>query len=240
MIMHQVSWRGQTIDFELQRKKVKNINLNFKPDLTVMVSANEEVPLDYIKNFVKSKGSWIQKSRNYFKEAQPESLNGKEYVSGETFKYLGKQVRLKVIEEEPEAVKYCRGYLQLWIKDKNDFQNKKLLVDGWFRYKAKLIFQESLNRIYPFVEKYNVVKPEIMIRSMKARWGSCVKDRGIILLNFELIKAPKYCIDYVILHELAHFLYRNHDSMFIGFISAIMPDWKERKRVLDEEVIRSL
>lgn len=155
MKMHQVSWRGQTIVFELQRKKVKNINLNFKPDLTVMVSANEEVPLDYINNFVKSKGAWIQKSRNYFKEVQPESLNSKEYVSGETFKYLGKQVRLKVIEEEPETVKYFRGYLQLQIRNKADFQRKQLLVERWFRCKAKLIFQEALEQIYPFVEKYS-------------------------------------------------------------------------------------
>jgi hypothetical protein len=75
---------------------------------------------------------------------------------------------------------------------------------------------------------------------MKTRWGSCIKKSDIILLNFDLIKAPKYCIDYVVLHELIHFVYHNHGKRFLNLITAIMPDWKERKKMLDEEVVRSL
>ena len=88
--------------------------------------------------------------------------------------------------------------------------------------------------------KYQVPKPRIMIRIMKARWGSCWKVANTILLNFELIKAPKYCIEYVVLHELIHFLHRNHDQQFYVFLSALMPDWKQRKAILDEEVVREL
>jgi len=75
---------------------------------------------------------------------------------------------------------------------------------------------------------------------MKARWGSCLKEKNIILLNSELIKAPKFCIDYVILHELIHFKYRNHDAEFYDFMTSLMPDWKQRKEILDEEVVRQL
>ncbi|MCW2276946.1 uncharacterized protein DUF45 [Heliophilum fasciatum] len=95
-------------------------------------------------------------------------------------------------------------------------------------------------RIFPVVEKYGVKKPAIMIRTMKARWGSCIKDKGIIVLNSELIKAPKYCIEYVVLHELVHFIHRDHNADFYDFLTSLMPDWRERKRILDEEVIRSL
>jgi len=75
---------------------------------------------------------------------------------------------------------------------------------------------------------------------MKARWGSCITDKRLILINSELIKAPKYCIDYVILHELLHFKYRNHDAEFYNFMTSLMPDWKQRKEILDEEVVRDL
>jgi len=69
---------------------------------------------------------------------------------------------------------------------------------------------------------------------MKARWGSCLRDSQAILLNFELIKAPKYCIDYVVLHELIHFVHKNHDQKFYSFLTSLMPDWKKRKAILDE------
>jgi hypothetical protein len=94
--------------------------------------------------------------------------------------------------------------------------------------------------MYPFIQKYNVNKPKLMIRKMKSRWGSCLRDSNAILLNFELIKAPKYCIDYVVLHELIHFLYKSHDQQFYNFLTALMPDWKQRKSILDEEVVREL
>jgi predicted metal-dependent hydrolase len=72
---------------------------------------------------------------------------------------------------------------------------------------------------------------------MKKRWGSCLRSKGVILLNFELIKAPKYCIDYVMIHELLHFIRKNHDSQFYDLLTVLMPDWKERKEILDENVV---
>lgn len=97
-----------------------------------------------------------------------------------------------------------------------------------------------MDKIYLIIEKYEIKKPSISIRTMKARWGFCIKDKNIVLLNYELIKAPKYCIDYVVLHELIHFKFRNHDKEFYSFMTALMPDWKKRKEILDEEVVRNL
>ena len=94
--------------------------------------------------------------------------------------------------------------------------------------------------MYPYLEKYGIDKPEIKIRKMKARWGSCIPEKQLILLNSELIKAPKLCIDYVVLHELIHFKYRNHDSNFYDFMTSLMPDWKQRKKILDDQVVRAL
>jgi len=240
MNKHTIEYNGQIIEFELYRKDVKNINLNTRPDLTVMVSAHEQVPLDYIKDYVKAKAPWILKNLSQFQDTQTEEYRRKEYVSGESFKYLGRQLRLKIQESPDEDVKYLRGHLFLSVKNKDNFKAKQNLLNTWFRERARIVFAESLNRIYPLAEKYEIKPPNIMIRTMKARWGSCVLDKGLIILNFELIKAPKYCIDYVVLHELLHFKYKNHDRNFYDLMTVLMPDWKARKQILDEEVVRNL
>lgn len=240
MEKHSVKYGERTIEFELERKNVKNINLNVKPDMTIVVSANSEVPIDYLLNFVREKAPWIIKTLGYFKNVQPEHTSVKDYISGESYKYLGKQYRLSVKESDTESVKYYQGFIELKVKDPKDRKRKEKLLNEWFKEKANLNFSDSLKRVYPFVEKYGIKLPDIHIRLMKARWGSCVKDKQIIILNYELIKAPKFCIDYVVLHELLHFKYRNHDAEFYNLMSALMPDWKQRKEILDEEVVREL
>lgn len=240
MEKHAVKYGERIIEFELERKKVKNINLKVKPDMKVVVSANSKVPLEYIMNFVRQKAPWIIKNIGYFKAVQSENKTIKEYVSGESFKYLGKQYRLKVEESSDESVRYYHGFIELRLKDKKDTIRKKKLIDKWYKEKAVLNFSESLKRMYPLVEKYGIQYPEIQIRTMKARWGSCLAGKNTIMLNHELIKAPKFCIDYVVLHELVHFKHRNHDAEFYDFVTSLMPDWKQRKEILDEEVVREL
>ncbi|QUH18952.1 M48 family metallopeptidase [Alkaliphilus sp. B6464] len=239
MEKHEISYGGKVIEFELNRKNVKNVNLNVKPDMAIMISANENVPIDFIKNFVKNNAPWILKNIKHFEETQPYE-NLKEYVSGETFKYLGKQYRLKVFESEKEEVKYFRGFIHLYVKDKTNYERKEKLVEAWFRQRAEIIFNESLDKVYSLVQKHNISKPNVMIKIMKARWGSCIKEKNIILLNYELIKAPKYCIDYVVLHELIHFIEGNHSKDFYSLMTVLMPDWRDRKEILDEEVVRDL
>ena len=241
MEKHQVKYANQVIDFVVKRKQVKNVNLHVKPDMTVEVTANEQVPFDFIYDFVESKGSWILKQVKQFEDVQPFKRSKREYVSGESFKYLGKQYRLRVKQAAGEEfVKYFRGFIYLYVKDVDNYSRKAKLSAEWYRKKAKKTFQESLDKMYPFVQKYGVSKPEIEVRVMKARWGSALTDKNTILVNAELIKAPKYCIDYVILHELIHFKYNNHSDRFYNLLSAIMPDWPKRKAILDEEIVREL
>ena len=114
------------------------------------------------------------------------------------------------------------------------------LFEAWWRRQAKEILQERVHVWYPIVEKYGVAMPELSIRKMKTLWGSCSVARHVITFNFYLIKARTPYIDYVVLHELVHFLYPNHSKQFYAFLSNYMPDWKERKLVLDQEVVHEL
>ncbi|AWP36504.1 hypothetical protein CYJ15_05720 [Heyndrickxia coagulans] len=240
MEKHQIEYANKIIDFVVKRKKVKNVNLNIKPDMTIEVTANDRVPLDFICDFVKTKGAWILKNVKTFQDVQPYRQSEREYVSGETFKYLGKQYRLRVMQEEEEKVKYFRGFIYLYVKDTENVNRKAKLIDEWYREKAQKTFHESLAKMFPLVQKYGVDKPNIDLRSMKARWGSALTEKNTILLNTDLIKAPKYCIDYVVLHELIHFKYNDHSDNFYKMLYSLMPDWEKRKAILDEEVVKDL
>lgn len=240
MEKHQIHFGNQPIDFWIERKDVKNVNLNIKPDMSVQISANEKVPLSFIYDFVKSKGSWILKNVKQFEDVLPHKQSEREYVSGESFKYLGKQYRLRVEQSAEEAVKYFRGFIYLQTQNPTNFSKKEKLMDAWYKEKAYKIFGESLNKMSALMNKYGVEKPELEIRVMKARWGSAQVDNNTILINTELIKAPKYCIDYVILHELIHFKYNNHSESFYNMLITLMPDWEKRKKILDEEIVREL
>lgn len=241
MEKHQIEYANNIIDFIIKRKKVKNVNLNVKPDMTIEVTANDKVPLDFISDFVKSKGSWILKNVGEFKDVQPLKQSEREYVSGETFKYLGKQYRLRVQQSmKDEIVKYFRGFIYLYVKNTENVSRKAKLMDEWYREKAQMTFNESLEKVYPWVQKYGVKKPNVDVRIMKARWGSALTEKNTILLNAELIKAPKYCIDYVVLHELIHFKYNDHSENFYQMLYSLMPDWEKRKAILDEEVVKDL
>src|SRR5699024_5500911 len=122
----------------------------------------------------------------------------------------------------------------------NNYQRKEKLMDDWYRRRAEKIYQESLNKQYPYLQKYDVEKPKIDLRQMKARWGSALIDTNTILLNTKLIKAPKYGIDYVILQELIHFKYNYHSENLYNMLYLFMRDWEKRKKILDEEIVKEL
>jgi len=240
MAKHTVSYGEKEITFELQRKKVKNINLRIKPDMSILVSANKNVPLEVIEGFIRQKGAWIYKHLEYFKEFQANKPAKKEYISGESFRYLGRQYRLRVRKSEIETVKYFRGFIYLYVKDPDDIKRKEKLYNQWLNERASIHFNNSLDRMYELVKNFNIPRPEMKIRQMKSRWGSCHREKKVIVLNSDLIKTPKYCIDYVMLHELIHFKHRYHDKEFYNFLASLMPDWKQRKKALDEEVIKGI
>lgn len=235
---HELEAGLALIRFTLERKEVKNINLRVQPDGEIKVSAHPDVPYRQIQDFVEGKSDWILKQMKYFDTVRPIPMPEKDYVTGESFRYLGKQYRLKVFEtQRKEEVKFYRGYIHLFIKDKSDRKRKKKLLLDWYDERRVIVFNESLKRMWELVKIYDIVYPNLKFRKMKTRWGSCLVEDAVIVLNEDLIHAPKSCIDYVMLHELIHFIERDHTNRFYNLLYLLMPDWEERKRYLDEEII---
>ncbi len=213
---------------QIIKKDIKHINIRVKPNCEVILTAPANTTDEHITFVLKKRAKWIDKKIAFFKEHQP-SLP-KEYVSGENFCYLGRNYRLKVIENREEGVKLQRGYLQLLVKDKGNFEQKKRLVKIWYMDKAQQHFKKALQKYQSIVQKE--VK-SVCIREMKTRWGSCNPSKSYINLNSELIKKPTKCIEYVVFHELAHLIYPNHSRSFYNYLSVHMSDWKKRKERLE-------
>ena len=157
----------------------------------------------------------------------------KKYVSGETFYLLGRGVRLKVEKNVQDAISSDGIYLHLRVKDTEDFKKKQKMVSRYLDEQCRTVFGEIISEIYPVFQKYGVPMPTLQIRDMETRWGPCLEKKGVITLNKRLLEAPRNCIEYVVMHEFCHFIHPNHSKHFYSFLAMLMPDWKERKTVLD-------
>lgn len=105
-------------------------------------------------------------------------------------------------------------------------------LDKWYKEQAKIVFGELVEEVLPRFKKYKVQQPVISIRKMSHRWGSCTAS-GKIILNIDLIKASKGCIEYVIVHELGHLVHHNHTKLFLHLLNKMSPDWKKWKDRLE-------
>jgi len=227
---HSIQFGKHKINFYLQKSKRKTLTIKVKPNLTILVKAPNEAKLKQIKIKVHKKGDWIIKQINFFQDFSP--ITPKKYISGESFKYLGKQYRLKVHQSNLEKVKLKNGYINIYTKLKNDKEQIKSQLDLWYFNLALKRIEPRLKELYPKVKKYNAKPYTFKLRNMKTRWGSCT-SKGKIFINPGLIKAPSLCIDYVLIHELCHLVYPNHSKKFYNLLEKIEPNWIEIKNNLE-------
>lgn len=232
-----VVYKGKDIPVLLTRKQVKNINLRIKSDLTVAISAARGVPLKLIEELVRKKGAWILKHFDRYARRQ-KSTHDLTNQGGEKLKYLGQTYNLTVQPAlQQEEVLFDSENIYLFVRSGCSRGYREKLIESWYRGKAGLIFNQSLEKIYPLLDGLSVTKPELKIRQMKTRWGSCSIRKQRITLNLELIKMPPSSVDYVVLHELVHFVHQNHSKAFYDCLNGLMPDWQERRKYLMEKGI---
>lgn len=227
------------IPYRVERKmiaagKPRKITIRVTPDSQVVVSAPEDALNDAIHDAVMKRAKWIHDSCQSFKE-QKTHVRTRRYVSGEMQFYLGRRHVLK-IEEDPDAppqVKMVRGKLLVNLPAVGADKSRRTreLVKQWYRTHAQQVFKKRLEELIPQARWVNSM-PEFRILSMEKQWGSC-SARGKLMLNPHLVKAPRDCIDYVILHELCHIEEHNHGKRFYRLLGQVMPQWREVKQRLD-------
>ena len=227
----EVQWGRARIPFTCEFSDRKTLAISVHPDLRVTVKAPLNTPIQKIHEKVLKRGPWIRRQWREFELYLPKQPP-RRYVNGETHRYLGRQYRLRAERGEEDSVKYLRGRIWVATRTEPEPDRVKELLDSWYRGKAKLIFHERFNECYKNASREGVHEPTLQIQKMTTRWGSC-SEKGRILLNIDLVKAPKDCIDYVITHELCHLKEGHHGPRFWRLMAKLMPDYEKRRQRLN-------
>lgn len=226
------------VPYELQYKNVKRINLRVHRDGRVCVSAGQFVPQRQIDSFLTENSGFILQTLKRFqemREAGDGMSAGKNriYQDGDTMYLKGIPYRLRVIAGKKEEVEPVGRVLLLTQKDPQNESRRKRILDAFLKKACAAEIDRLCKKVYPSFQKLGISWPEIRIRSMVSRWGSCQPAAGVLTFARQLIEVPESCMEYVVVHEFSHFVHPNHSPSFHAFLDEMMPDWKERRKRLN-------
>lgn len=228
------TYENITFDYHLILEQRKTIAATVYPNQSVVVKAPLDAETDRIHDFLSRKYRWVLKQQRYFSQFKPNVP--KEYVTGESFRYLGRSYKLLVrsTTDEPRVL-LQRGILTVYsCFPKNRLVTKKLL-EAWYAEKTKKVFQERLTACF---ERFDYDKcPSVGIRKLNKRWGSYLRKSNRIILNHDLIQASKAQIDYVIIHELCHVTHDQHSKAFYALQKSKLPNWETLKTELELQLL---
>lgn len=227
----EIRWGRTLIRYHYEFRGRTTLAIHVHPDLSVTVVAPHGTALQEIRQKVHKRGAWIRRAWGEFRLYLPKQPP-RSYVNGEAHRYLGRQYRLKAEQGAADDVKCLRGRLCVTTRTPPSPLGVARLLDSWYRGRAHTVFQERLDTLMPLAQRQGIDRPPLTIRSLKMRWGSCTRT-GRIILNQELIKTPKDCIDYVLAHELCHLKEPHHGPAFWRLLARIMPDYDERRARLN-------
>lgn len=230
-----ITYGGRRLPYRLNvdPNRQSRVAIHVEPNGDVVVDAPQDASETDIQKAVHKRARWVfsqvGKARDRFRHVRP-----KEYISGEEVLYLGRRYVLKVIIDESRQPVKLKGNRLLVHSISPDREAIRGKVWAWYRVKARDYFDRRLaewQRRLPWVP----TRPPFRLQKMEKRWGSCT-PKGEIILNPHLIKAPRDCIDYVLLHEQAHLRHHDHSPEFWTLIEQADPQWRERKARLDKMV----
>ncbi len=239
---HRIAYGDSVINFSVRRQPTRaptRVAIHVEPDGRVLVDAPDAAPLADILAAVKNRSRWISQHVAAAK-ARLAHVLPREYVSGEALHFLGRRYRLKVIVSaaaKPEA--RMRGAFIAVTVPEHSTPAIRSTLDAWYRERARQVFATRLAAVAAPL-RWVRQPPPVRLQFMRVQWGSC-SPAGRLTLNPLLVKAPRECIDYVLLHELCHLVHHNHSPAFYRTLERQMPDWRPHKVRLDnmaEQIFR--
>ncbi len=224
------------IQYEILQSARKSFEITVFPDCKVRVRAPASFSLKLIQKKVYQKSQWINTKIHYFQQSEykPQAPS-KQYIDGEIHLYLDHKYHLQINSAKSNSVSINDSILHIQSKkqDKTSIQN---VLDHWYRERAHIDFTRILETIWLAFNHPHLPKPPLKIRRMKACWGN-LSSRGTMTLNLHLIHASEIYIEYVVMHELCHLVHFNHSPAYYQLLSRCMPDWKQRKKELNQTML---
>ncbi|MCB2222126.1 MAG: M48 family metallopeptidase [Bacteroidetes bacterium] len=208
------------IDYTIIYSDRKTLNISVERDRSIIVRAPRNTSKEKIEEIVEKKKLWLFEKIHHLQK-YPLQKHQKEFVSGETLLYLGRNYKLHVIDKSIPEVVFDHGF---YISRDNQSEAHKLFKN-WYLAKAK----EKVNEyIKGFATDLGVRYNQVLISDLKYRWGSCTPKNNLNF-NWRLIKAPVFVIKYIIAHELVHLIEPNHTAKFWNIVSIQVPNYKKAK-----------
>lgn len=223
-----IQYGATSINYVIEFVQRKTLRICVNPDGSVDVKAPISASLEQIRQKVHKRAAWILRQKRFF-DSFGTPTTKRQYISGESHLYLGRQYMLRVKESQTNAVHYQNNMIEIDCRHKKD---AGLLLQTWYRQRANIKFQEYAKPILERFLSYGVAPQSFSVKKMEKRWGYCTID-GKIFLNPRLICAPRCCIEYVITHELCHLIYRSHNKNFYALLTKEMPHWERWKNKLE-------
>lgn len=226
-----IQYGGTSIRYSVLRVDRTTLEISVHPDMSLILRAPHDVSPEEIRAKVYRRRRWIARKLRFFSQFHPRTVE-RQYISGETHLYLGRQYKLKVTQDNKKSgVVLGGGYLQVNVPQK-DARLVKAALDTWYRDKGRAYFEKVMDHYISEFEGKGYIKPHLAIRYMQTRWGSLSKS-GTLTLNPRLVQAPPASVEYVVLHELCHLAEPNHSKKYYDLLENFLPDWKERKQRLE-------
>jgi predicted metal-dependent hydrolase len=223
------------IPIEVIRKNIKNLHLSVHPpNGRVRIATPLHLDDESVRLFAVSKLSWIKKKKNQFTIQERESE--REYVSGESHYYKGIRYLLNVIyrDEKPKVEIRNKTYIDLYVRPGSSKEKRKEVLNEWYRASLKADILPLLEKWQPII---GVSLNDWGVKQMKTRWGTCSQEAKRIWLNLELAKKSTSCLEYIIVHELTHFLERHHNERFKALMNEFMPKWRSHREELNKGIL---
>jgi predicted metal-dependent hydrolase len=201
----------------------------YPPNGRVHITAPRRLDLATIRVYARSKLQWIKKHQAKFKDQPREAP--REFINRESHYYNGKRYILEVVEiEATPKVELRHSSLVLYVRPGSTVEKRRSILDEWYRAQLKMVLPELIDK---WEKKMDVRVSQFGIKRMKTRWGSCNRQAKRIWLSLELIKKTPECLEYVVVHEMVHFLERKHNSVFFNYMDEYLPRWRFLKDELN-------
>ena len=218
--------RSDKVEYRVTKKKIKNFIIRIYPDLRIAVSVPLHASSKDIENFIQNKKEWIETTLKKIEMAKENKNNLKENI----IRILGKKIEKKIIESDLERIRLTDTSIYIYSKDIDNTKIEKKLLE-WKAEKLKVILDEYLTKYTKLLNK-NI--NYYQIKKLSSAWGIYHKRENYISFNFDLIEKDIECIEYVVLHELCHIFYMNHQKDFWALVEKYMPDYKARRKKLKD------
>jgi hypothetical protein len=233
---YNVSVNGKSLPVLVTHKDMKTVRLRVFPSGEISMSVPFGTTDEWISDFLNQKQKWVADKIERFENTKAIEKEAN-IRSGVSTRILGRQLVIYVEAANRKRIIKSDTKLFLYTTNPNDQEDIDKQFNNWWQRAAKEYFIGVVDELYPIIQKHGIGKPKVVVKKMATLWGSCSRKMGRINLNFYLYKASLPCIEYVILHELAHFLYPHHNKDFYDFLTIYMPDWQERKKKLDYDIV---